>query len=46
MNDFFDKLGYAAKRAAKNVANEVNVAAKSSSSATATGIWASCATRP
>ena len=28
MNDFFDKLGYAAKRAAKNVANEVNVAAQ------------------
>lgn len=27
MNDFFDKLGYAAKRAAKNVATEVNVAA-------------------
>ena len=28
MNDFFDKLGYAAKRAAKNVASEVNVAAR------------------
>ena len=28
MNDFFDKLGYAAKRAAKNVANEVSVAAQ------------------
>lgn len=27
MNDFFDKLGYAAKRAAKNVASEVSVAA-------------------
>lgn len=28
MHDFFDKLGYAAKRAAKNVASEVNVAAQ------------------
>ena len=27
MNEFFDKLGYAAKRAAKNVASEVSVAA-------------------
>lgn len=27
MNDFFDKLGYAAKRAAKNVATEVSAAA-------------------
>ena len=27
MHDFFDKLGYAAKRAAKNVASEVSVAA-------------------
>ena len=28
MHDFFDKLGSAAKRAASNVANEVNVAAE------------------
>ena len=28
MHDFFDKLGHAAKRAAKNVANEVSVAAE------------------
>ena len=28
MNDFFDKLGAAARRAAGNVANEVNVAAE------------------
>ena len=28
MHELFDKLGYAAKRAAKNVANEVNVAAQ------------------
>lgn len=28
MNDFFDKLGAAAKRAASNVANEVSVAAE------------------
>ncbi len=28
MHDFFDKLGAAAKRAAGNVANEVNVAAE------------------
>ena len=28
MHDFFDKLGAAAKRAASNVANEVNVAAE------------------
>ena len=28
MHDFFDKLGYAAKRAAKNVASEVSVAAQ------------------
>ena len=28
MNEFLDKLSYAAKRAAKNVANEVNVAAQ------------------
>ena len=27
MHDFFDKLGYAAKRAAKNVASEVSTAA-------------------
>ena len=27
MHDFFDKLGYAAKRAAKNVASEVSAAA-------------------
>lgn len=28
MNDFFDKLGAAARRAAGNVANEVNIAAE------------------
>ncbi len=28
MHDFFDKLGYAAKRAASNVASEVSVAAQ------------------
>ena len=28
MNDFLDKLSYATKRVAKNVANEVNVAAQ------------------
>ncbi len=28
MHDFFDKLGYAAKRAAKNVASEVSAAAQ------------------
>ena len=28
MSDFFDKLGYAAKRAANNVANEVSIAAR------------------
>jgi hypothetical protein len=28
MNDFFDKLGSAAKRAANNVANEVSIAAE------------------